>query len=58
MIFNIKLSLLYNFISNRPIHGAAGEGHDDALLTLMAWGATGNERDKDGSVNCDFTCLI
>ena len=40
----------YRFISGQPIHGAAARGRTDALLTLIAWGAAGNERKDEGSV--------
>ena len=38
------------FKSGQPIHGAAAQGRTDALLMLIAWGATGNERVNEGSV--------
>ena len=31
-------------ISCEPIHIAAKNGYNEVLLTLIAWGATGNER--------------
>ena len=55
IIFISKLSVRFNlascrFISEQPIHGAASEGRNDAMLTLIAWGATGIERKANGSV--------
>ena len=36
--------------SVQPVHVAIYDVRDDALLMLIAWGATCNERDKDGSI--------
>ena len=43
-------SRLVSIESMQPIHKAAYEECTDALLTLIAWGATGNEQSYGGSV--------
>ena len=50
----------YRFISQQPIHGAASQKCTDVLLVLIAWGATGNERNRRGSVISTniFLCLL
>ena len=62
IIFEVIGSLtsrLVSIISEQPIHQAAMHVHSDALLMLIAWGATGNERDNEGSVfRRSFFCLL
>ena len=40
------------------MHVAAGDGRANTLLTLLAWGATSNERTNDGYLETIFIFYI